>query len=54
MRHPDLEQVIEVAESAVPFHASAGWQVVPDEPPAASPVDKKPKAPARRTDKESD
>jgi hypothetical protein len=27
LRHPDLEQEIEVAESAVPFHRERGWQL---------------------------
>ncbi|GAA4626610.1 hypothetical protein GCM10023196_035550 [Actinoallomurus vinaceus] len=33
MRHPELdeEQIITVAESAVPFHATAGWVVVEDD-----------------------
>lgn len=37
MRHPDLdaEQIITVAESAVPFHAAAGWVRVEDEPEPA-------------------
>lgn len=28
MRHQGVESEITVAESAVPFHASAGWEVV--------------------------
>jgi hypothetical protein len=28
MRHANVENEIEVAESAVPFHAASGWEVV--------------------------
>jgi hypothetical protein len=31
LRHPDLEQEITVAESAVPFHREKGWLPVDDE-----------------------
>ena len=31
MRHPNLDQEITVAESAVPIHRSSGWQVVEDD-----------------------
>lgn len=33
MGHPDLQAVIEVAESAVPIHVASGWRVIPDTEP---------------------
>jgi hypothetical protein len=41
MRHPDLpqDQLIEVAENAVPHHRAAGW-VVTDAPTAPEPQPK--------------
>jgi hypothetical protein len=30
MSHPEVDDEITVAESAVPFHAAAGWSVVED------------------------
>jgi hypothetical protein len=32
LRHPDLDEEITVAESAVPFHREKGWLIVDDEP----------------------
>lgn len=66
MRHPDLpDQEVSVPESAVPHHAAAGWQRVPDDPPAdsipseapedsgASSVKSTPTTPKRRSSKEA-
>lgn len=30
VRHPDVDDEITVAESAVPFHIAAGWSVIED------------------------
>jgi hypothetical protein len=38
MRHPDLEQEIEVASSAVPIHEQSGWQPVEGQEVTWSPL----------------
>jgi hypothetical protein len=37
--HPDLDDEISVPESAVPFHRSAGWQLVADDTPVPDGLD---------------
>lgn len=56
IRHPEAGEA-EVPESAVPHWGAAGWEVVPDEPPAEKPKQNtkaEDSTPRRRQSKESD
>jgi hypothetical protein len=37
--HPEVENEITVAESAVPFHAASGWSVIEDKPADEKPAE---------------
>lgn len=52
MSHPDVDGVIEVAVSAVPFHRAAGWAEVEEEAPPAAAEQDTPRRRRRAAEKE--